>query len=209
VYYTNDTNGGGDFFALEYIEAVKEWYGNADHVLEWCSGPGFIGYALLATELCNRVSFLEMYPPAIEMCQKTKNNSRLEDKIKIYAGDSPSVIPSTEKFDLVVGNPPHWKNSEAASRSLNFDKIGVDIDQASRLYEILVDNNWQSHIDFFTKIKPLLKDDGTILLQENLTGSTPEEFKEILNGTGLKIKSYAKSNKYLDKHIYYLEVVHQ
>ena len=39
VFYTNETNGGGDYFALEYIDAVKESTDPVEHILEWCSGP--------------------------------------------------------------------------------------------------------------------------------------------------------------------------
>jgi methylase of polypeptide subunit release factors len=209
VYYTNETNGGGDFLALEYIEVIKEWYGKVNHTLEWCAGPGFIGYALLANELCNKISFLEMHYPSVEMCQKTKHNSRFKDNIEIYFSDSLSAIPLQEKFDLVVGNPPHWKNIESASRALNFDKIGVDIRTIPRLTEVLVDENWKSHFNFFTKIKPLLSDNGRILLQENLTGSDPKEFKEMVDEANLKINLYAESKMYSDKHIYYLEIMHK
>ena len=71
IHYTNETNGGGDHFLPEYAKVIKKWYGKVDTTLEWCAGPGFIGYGLLAAGLCNSVAFNEIFEPAIEMCKKT------------------------------------------------------------------------------------------------------------------------------------------
>lgn len=205
VYYTNETNGGGDFFALEYMDVIKEWYGHVDHAFEWCSGPGFIGYSLLATNICNNISFLEKYSPSVDMCQKTKDHSKFKDKINIYLDSSLDNIPSSEKFDLVVGNPPHWGSAEAAKEALNFN---FDLVEIPRLVDILVDQDWEIHKDFFKKIKNHLSKNGKILLQENLTGSNPRHFEDLVKGTGLKVMSFAHSQMYADNHIYYIEIGH-
>ena len=76
VQYTPITNGGGDYFALEYAEIIHKSYGSVSNALEWCSGPGFIGYALLASKLCNNISFVEMSDLAINQLTRTKENSR-------------------------------------------------------------------------------------------------------------------------------------
>jgi len=202
VYYSNETNGGGDFLAIEYLDVVREWYTDVDHILEWCSGPGFIGYGMYAAGLCNRVSFNEMYLPAVEMLEKTKANSNNANDINIYQGSSLDSIPDYIKFDLVVGNPPHWKSVDAANNSLGFD-----VGQCMHVDDILVDQDWNSHKDFYAGIKQLLSDNGKILLQENSSGSTPEDFRNMIESAGLKISSTAQSKMYADKNIYYIEVV--
>jgi methylase of polypeptide subunit release factors len=203
VYYSNETNGGGDFLALEYIDVVREWYTNVDHILEWCSGPGFIGYGMYASGLCNRVSFNDMYSPAVSYLEKTKANSNDASNINIYQGSSLDNVPDNVKFDLVVGNPPHWKSVDAASNSLGFD-----ISQYTHVSDILVDQDWNSHKNFYVSMKRLLSDNGRILLQENANGSSPEDFKDMIELVGLKISSIAHSRMYADKNIYYIEVVH-
>jgi len=203
VYYSNETNGGGDFLAIEYIDVVRERYTDVNHILEWCSGPGFIGYGMYAAGLCKQVSFNEMYSPAVDMLKKTKANSNDANNIRIYQGSSLDSIPDHVKFDLVVGNPPHWKSVDAASNSLGFD-----ISQCMHVDDILVDQDWNSHKDFYAGIKRLLSDDGRILLQENSSGSTPEDFRDMIESVGLKIFSTAQSRMYADKSIYYIEVVH-
>ena len=196
VFYTNETNGGGDYFALEYINAVKEFYGSVEHILEWCSGPGFIGYGMYANNICNKISFLDKYQPAIEQLNKTKNN----DNIFIYHGDTLDVIPSSNKFDIIVGNPPHWENKKDANKVIPHDNFN------DHVADILLDPNWQTHSNFFKCAKSRLADNGVIFLQQNSTGSSPDTFKPLAEQAGLKISTYAQSKMYKD--IYYLEINH-
>lgn len=202
VFYTNETNGGGDFLALEYMQVVKEWYNKVDSVLEWCSGPGFIGYSFLATGLCDKVAFNDMYEPAIVELKKTRDYNKLE-QVEIHQGSTLENIKDVQ-YDLVVGNPPHWKDVESASNSLGFD-----VTQFKHIEDILVDKDWAAHKSFYNNVKKLLRPDGKILLQENGFGSTPKDFEKIVTDAGLKITSYAESVMYKDKQIYYLEVAHK
>lgn len=202
VFYTNETNGGGDYFAIEYIDLVKEWYVKVDSILEWCAGPGFIGYGMLANDLCDKISFNDTFKPAIDQLEKTKLNSNCSDKIDIYLSKSLEGIPNNKKFNLIVGNPPHWKNAIDAKASLN-----IDFENFDHLDDILIDNDWESHKQFYKRAKELLSDEGKIVLQENLKGSTPKTFERMINDSGLKILSYADSKMYND--IYYIEVSHK
>ena len=202
VYYTNDTNGGGDYFLPEYASIVKEWYGQVDNMLEWCSGPGFIGYGMLATGLCKNISFSEIFKPAISMLNKTAIENNLS--VDIFTDDTLDNVD--KQFDLVVGNPPHWGNVADAKHSLQ--KFGNYAPINDRLLQVLVDDGWKTHLSFFQNMKKLLKKDGKILLQENNTGSNPELFSQLIKDTGLKILSTAQSVEYKPLNIYYLEVGH-
>lgn len=201
VYYTNETNGGGDYFALEYIDTIKEWYNCVDNILEWCSGPGFIGYGLLASNACNNITFNDMYSPAIQMLERTRENSTCPNNIAIHQGNTLDSMTTEKKFDLVVGNPPHWQTDDAASNSLGFD-----ITEYQHFQDILVDNDWKAHRSFYKNMKTLLHPKGNIVLQENSQGSSPEDFQDMINDAGLRINSYANSTMY--DNIYYLVVEH-
>ena len=202
VYYTNETNGGGDHFLPEYAKVINEWYGKVDSVLEWCAGPGFIGYGLLAAGLCNSVAFNEIFEPAIEMCRKTASNNNLD--VQVYTQENLDEV--TEQFDLVVGNPPHWSKQEYAVQALKSFSSSSQLD--ARLKQVLIDEDWKVHKSFFSNMKRMLKHNGKILLQENATGSNPELWSQILQGTGLKVYSHADSVAYKSLNIYYLEVGH-
>lgn len=201
VYYTNETNGGGDYFALEYMNVINEWYTHVDNALEWCSGPGFIGYGLLASNICKNISFNDMYSPALEMLEKTKAHSTYSNNIFIHAGNTLDSIPKSKQYNLVVGNPPHWKDDNSASASLGFD-----VREHKHVQDILVDYNWEAHKSFYKNMKTLLHPEGNIVLQENAQGSSPADFEQMINDAGLKINSYATSQMYND--IYYLVVEH-
>lgn len=201
VYYTNETNGGGDYFAIEYIDIIKEWYDQVEDALEWCSGPGFIGFGLLARNICKNITFNDMYDPAIQMLEQTKLNSKYMKNISIHSGNTLNNMNRSKQFDIVVGNPPHWKDCETASSSLGFD-----VKEHKHVQDILVDENWNSHRSFYKNMKTLLKPNGNIVLQENLQGSEPGDFKEMIAEAGLRIDSYAESKMY--DNIYYLVVEH-
>ena len=202
VYYTNETNGGGDHFLPEYAKVINKWYGKVDSVLEWCAGPGFIGYGLLGAGLCNSVAFNEIFEPAIEMCRKTASNNNLD--VQVYTQENLDEV--TEQFDLVVGNPPHWSQKEYAVQALQSFSSANQLDD--RLKQVLIDEDWKIHKSFFNNMKRMLKHNGKILLQENATGSNPELWSQILQGTGLKVYSHADSVAYKSLNIYYLEVGH-
>jgi len=202
IYYTNETNGGGDHFLPEYAEVIKKWYGKVDSVLEWCAGPGFIGYGLLGAGLCNSIAFNEIFEPAIEMCRKTASNNNLD--VQVYTQENLDEV--TEQFDLVVGNPPHWSKEEYAKQALQNFLPAQTLD--TRLKQVLIDEDWKIHKSFFNNMKRMLKHNGKILLQENATGSNPEMWSQILQGTGLKVYSHADSVAYKSLNIYYLEVGH-
>ena len=202
VFYSNETNGGGDYFAIEYIDYVRQNYGEVDHILEWCSGPGFIGFGMLGEGLCNRLSLNEMYFPAVEMMYKTRQHADNPECISIYHGDTLDNISNKEQYDLVVGNPPHWHSIESAQQCFPFD-----IKTTYHVPEILIDFDWKAHKDFYRSIKQLLKPNGKIILQENMHGSNASVFEPMINESGLEISRIERSNMY--EMIYYIEVIHK
>ena len=66
VCYTLGLNGGGLGLSYEYVRLVKEQIGKVGHVYEYCAGPGFIGFNLLANNLCDRLTLSDVNPEAIE-----------------------------------------------------------------------------------------------------------------------------------------------
>jgi methylase of polypeptide subunit release factors len=216
VYYTNATNGGGNAFAEDYCNAVDGLFPDRtfENALEWCSGPGFIGLAMLATGICKRITLNDLHQPAMELAEITKlKNPLFADKISIYSGATLANIPKSEKFDLVVANPPHYLSKFYAARALGFDKVGCTIDQ--RMEEILVDENWQAHTMFYNEIKTILAPDGVILIEENESGShhRGRSFNMIIENAGLKITGEFNSLTHYDPktamQLYYLEVQHK
>ncbi len=172
VAYKENLHGGGIRFGQQFIPVVKEKFGHVDHVFEFCAGPGFIGFSLLAHKLCNKLTLADINPEAIKVCNETVEKNNLKSDVATYVSDCLDSIPETEKWDLVVGNPPHvFCASE--------DEYKKDI--------TLYDPNFKIHRKFYEDIRKYLKPTGSVLLQEHTESTSVENFKEMIEKNGLKI----------------------
>ena len=93
VYYTKELDGGGAGFGQDYIDFVRSNFPRQERIFEWCSGPGFIGFSLLAHGLCNTLCLADINPLAIQACLKTIRLNKLESKARVYLSDNLKDIP--------------------------------------------------------------------------------------------------------------------
>ena len=186
VFYKEELDGGGTTFGQDYLEFIprlsKKKY---DRVYEWCCGPGFIGFSLLAYGFCKSLCLSDVHPEAVEAVKKTIKFNKLENKVSVYLSDSLDQIPNNEKWDLVVGNPPHY------SKKFNIDDL--DNDQM----RIVLDSDLKTHDKFFEKVGNHLNENGFVLLQENWFRVARDTFIEMINKYNFKfIFSSPFSNKF-------------
>ena len=135
---------------------------------EWCAGPGFIGFSLLGHSLCQSLCLADINPEAVEACRRTVKDNSLSERVTIYHSDNLATVPATERWNLVVGNPPHFID----------DFLG----------ELLAhDPDWNIHRTFFATIEPYLAPGGVVVIQENNRGSTAETFRPMIENAGLSI----------------------
>src|SRR6266705_172000 len=78
VYYLSRLDGGGLTFGQEFVSVVRERFGRVDRVFEFCSGPGFIGFSLLAHGLCRSLCLSDINPEAVLAGRDTVRRNRLE-----------------------------------------------------------------------------------------------------------------------------------
>lgn len=171
VSYLPRLDGGGIGFGQEYIRVVREKIGKVDHVFEYCAGPGFIGFSLMAHNLCERLTLTDINPDAVMACKETIKNNGLQSKVSVYLSDCLDGIPESKKWDLVVGNPPHWPSSK--------DEYHEDITK--------YDPNLIIHRKFYRDIHKYLEPNGSILIQENGRATRHEDFIQMIEENGLKI----------------------
>ena len=162
-------NGGGIIFAYEFVHIISQRIGKVGHVFEYCAGPGFIGFCLLANNLCDRLTVADVNPLAVDVLKDTVKNNNLQDRVAVYQSDCLDAIPATEQWDLIVGNPPWVLDSK------NTKEITV-CDPDSRV-----------HKKFFQDIRKHLRPQGTILLIESTWYTTVDSFKDMIEGNGLKL----------------------
>ncbi|MBC8178916.1 MAG: methyltransferase [Deltaproteobacteria bacterium] len=190
VYYTNKLDGGGADFGQDYIDFIGGNFPPQKRVFEWCSGPGFIGFSLLAHGLCKTLCLADINPLAIEACSKTVRLNNLESKVTVYLSDNLKNIPPSEKWDLVVGNPPHFKRVCTKKRSPEI---------------IFLDKDWALHREFYKDVGKFLKQNGTLVIQENALRSRVESFREMIESNGLSIVDTPICK--LDSRYYYIRAL--
>lgn len=177
VYYLSELNGGGMTFVSDYGKLVSEKFKEVGKLCEFASGPGFIGFSLLAEGLCKKLSLIDINPLAVEACKKTIISNGLKNKAKVFLSDGFKNVPKSEKWDLVVGNLPHFNGTKNDYRqSLS----------ANKQSKIFIDPGWAIHKDFYSNVGKHLNPGGTILLVENYKGSKPRYWPQIITRNDLR-----------------------
>jgi 16S rRNA G966 N2-methylase RsmD len=171
VNYLPELDGGGMTFGQQYLSVIAEKTGRVGHVFEYCAGPGFIGFSLLANGLCDRLTLADVNPAAVKAVETTIRENRLEDRVRVYQSDCLSDIPATEKWDLVVSNPPHWDGTPESYK------------EAIRL----VDPGWIIHKNFYRDVKKFLNPNASIIFQESSHATKRDDFEPMIKENGLDL----------------------
>lgn len=198
VCYTNDTDGGGRIIYPDFVKILKNKYPDKtfNNCLEWCAGPGFIGFSMLSQNICKHLTLIDIHQPAIDTASITVSNNGLKDKVSVYHSNNFDSIPLISKFDLIVANPPHYNTDVYAKYLPHWEHT------TKRIYQ---DINWDIHHNFFKTVKNYLTDDGIILLIEHIRGSSEETFKEMINENELKITDHFFSPTFKENY-WYLQI---
>lgn len=179
IDYKAELDGGGIAFGQDFIPFLQSrGMPKQQRAFEWCSGPAFIGFSLLGNGLCETLCLADINPAAVTSCQNTVRQNGLEHRVSVYHSNNLQSIPKSERWSLVVSNPPHF-----------VDQYEGDI----RAH----DPDWNIHRDFFSTVGNFLEDDGVIVLQENSRGSTIETFREMIDRAGLEITFTDRDSKEL------------
>lgn len=187
-------DGYGHEVLDECLDLIKEWYPNRtfERCYEWCSGPATLGFGVLSNNLCKSLCLADVYKPSVDAIKETISTNNLSN-VNVYHGHNLDALPSTEKFDLVISNPPHFADPIYQYKFLD-----------ERIY---VDKDWNLHKDFFANIHNHLLNDAKIILFESAWGSSLETFKSMIQDVGLKIgrHGYSRTKPDLD-YYWYLEI---
>jgi len=169
VAYKTHLDGGGSTFGQDFIPLLrKRGMPKVPRAFEWCAGPGFIGFSLLAHGLCDTLCLADVNPEAVAAARKSVRDNTLESRVAVHLSDNLNDIPRSEQWDLVVSNPPHFTDSGIGHLRYH-------------------DPDWRLHRGFFNGIARHLKPGGVIVLQENNVGSTPDTFAGMIADAGLRV----------------------
>jgi methylase of polypeptide subunit release factors len=173
VSYLDELDGGGSWFGQDYLSFIPSRIGKIDHALEWCAGPAFIGFSLLAAGLCTRLTLVDVNPAATAACRDTVRRNGLSEVVQVYTSDCLDALQQGSLFDLVVANPPHCPDGTPHPRG----------------YSQLIYNDvgWHTHRKFYQQIPPYLSEEGRIILQENAHLSSVDDFRVMIEDAGLEL----------------------
>ena len=191
ISYRAELDGGGTEFGQDFISFFEaREMPRQKRLFEWCSGPGFISFSLLGHGFCETLCLADINPAAVASCQQTVRVNKLGDRVSVYQSDNLRNIPGSEKWDLVVSNPPHF-----------VDQYEGDL----RAH----DPDWRIHRDFFATIGDFLAPGAVVVLQENNRGSTSETFRQMIEQSGLDIVFVDGESPTLTKEssFYYIGIV--
>jgi len=167
VFDRPDLDGGGSGFGQDYLRVFRELgWSQCPRLFEFCAGPGYIGYSLLAHGFCASLTLADVNPVAVEAAKKTAHFNGIEHRVAVYLSNGLEQIPASERWDLVVGNPPHFVHWTGQSR-LRCEDPG-----------------WELHKRFYSQVKRFLNPGAHVLLQENALGSSAEVFIPMIREGG-------------------------
>lgn len=180
VYWTIPTNGGGTSFLKDYFDYFKTYYPNKtfNNALDWCAGAGFIGFGVLACDICNHITLLEKFDQACELMHKTIKDGNIDNATVVH-DDNIAVLK--DKYDLIIGNPPHFRQYHVLQKQHALFHTKED------WVRIAVDKNWSIHREFFTNIKNKMTPDCLILLLENF--EEVPNITQVANECGFVLKN--------------------
>jgi len=156
---------GGLAFGRDFPRVLNELgVGRRERMFEFCAGPGYIGYSLLAAGWCESLVLADIDPDAVSTARFTAAHNELEDRVVVYRSDALDQIPDGERWDLVVANPPHYAEQNADAR--------------------IFDPGWELHRRFYGSVARHMNPGGLILVAESSEGSDPELFEGMIRAGG-------------------------
>lgn len=152
-------DGGGSSQARVFHHYLCKKYSDRvfDTCFEWCCGPGFLGFSALWSGLCKELVLADINESIVPGIERTIRENGLEGRVRYFVSDNLKSVPSDERFDLVLGNPP-WAFREIP-------------DLPNPL--IPNDPDWQIHRQFFRQLPAFLAEDAQICI------SAYEPFREV------------------------------
>jgi hypothetical protein len=156
IYYRPELDGAGSRLAEHFINFIRQRSTQQfSRAYEWCAGPAFIGFALLAEGICRNLCVSDINPSAMECVERTIAANRLSG-VTHYVSDNLQSVPSTETFDLVVSNPP------------NFYALNPRHYLGGILKDDLRPNDpgWEIHRRFYAQIGPYLQPGAALYISE-------------------------------------------
>lgn len=171
VYWLPELDGGGREVGQNFLPLVEHLFGRVGRLFDLCAGAGFIGFSLLAHNLCDSLILSDINPVAVQALRETVRRNGLEERVTVYHSDGLKNIPNDEQCDLVIVNPPCFPEPLILP-GVN----GLVTD----------DPGWAFHRACYGEIAHYLAPGGSVLMLETSMVSAPENFLAMIEAGGLQ-----------------------
>ncbi len=145
-----------DFFSFSLDSIILANYSTIrlrdKNIVDFCTGNGVVPI-ILSHRTKSNILGVEIQEKLCDLADKSIKINKLEDRVKIINSDI--KIFSQEhlnEFDLVLCNPPYFKNYDMSTKNLSYEKMVAR-------HEVLLNLN-----DLVACAKKVLKDNGTFSL---------------------------------------------
>lgn len=181
----------GEITAKGAISIIKERDLKGLKILDIGCGVGTIGLTIFSSfgnsRIIKNVVFSDINIFNINSLKKTislnKLDHLLDSKFRIYLSDCLTNIPSFEKFDLIISNPPYYP-----TKSFSTEKLPLTPGRLGTY-----DGGWDFHRKFYSQCHNYLNDRGEVWFLENGSVAGEKEFLPFIENND-KIK-YVKGIK--------------
>jgi hypothetical protein len=192
VFYRAKYDGGGRTFGQDFIK-VFEYLDLtiSGHVLEWCAGPGFIGFKIKDKYNIEKLSLFDINKKLKRIIHKTVRENNLAN-VQVLFGSKVSDI-SKSKFDLIVANPPHY------SKLNDYESIRVNRQR-------VIDLDWKTINEFLLNVSNYMNKSSLAILQMNRKGSEFGDFLHFIELGNLNLEKLVTTKDIigLDKNMYFM-----
>jgi methylase of polypeptide subunit release factors len=195
VHHNPLYDGGGSSIGYDMCknQSVLTHISNINTTLEMCSGPGFIGYYLLFNNLTKQLWLSDKFDGILPGIAETNKSNNVD--VSFIHSDCFQNFPKDLKFDLIIGNPPHFQKDE----KWIWDRKTKDEVDAS--YRINLDEDLKFHKEFFKNVKNYLNKNGKIIFVENNAFINDKTISEL---AGNEFKSEVINDVNENKEFYYI-----
>ncbi len=147
-------------------------------VLDLCTGSGCIAASILHYTENTTACAVELYPATADLARKNIADLGLSHRCTVITGDAATdLFPATEKFHVIVSNPPYIAKDE-------METLEPELDHEPRA-ALTDENDGLSLIEPIIRIyKHHLTEDGTLILEHGWQQS--EKVRRIAEENGLK-----------------------
>ncbi|MFW5652775.1 MAG: methyltransferase [Planctomycetota bacterium] len=196
VTHAKHLDGGGPRTWPLFVEAVRTRMDRVGHAFEWCAGPGYIGFALLGSGLCDRLTLADVNPDAVEAARMTVRQNGLEDRVSVYLSDNLRSIPESEQWDFVVADPPHFPKPLERHIRDGYVLRSVDYDFAL-------------HREFFATVRQHLNPGARLLIGESLRAGEEHQpfFRQLMADNGFAPLEEPIRWEHMTRYVFFIEML--